>query len=209
VTATALPLRSTTSPAWARAALADPLALLDDHAHLERKAASNALALLTRWPGGAGEAGGERWARVLAQVAKDEAEHLALVLRLLEERGGALRRVHANPYAAALRACVRTGRGLDELVDRLLVCALIEARSCERFERLAEVAEDGELRRLYRGLLASERGHFAIFLDLARSLPGARGVEARWETLLDEEARILAAQAPGVRMHAGDPGRVG
>ena len=159
--------------------------------------------------GGEGDAeAAEHWSRVLATVAKDEAEHLVLVLRILRGRGGALGRVHANPYAAALRSRVRQGRGLDELLDRLLVSALIEARSCERFERLAEVAEDGELRRLYRGLLASERGHFRIFLDLARTLPGAREVEARWEALLEEEAGILRDLPPGPRMHAGDPGTV-
>ena len=203
-----LPLRTRTSVAWARAALADPLALLDDHAHLERKAASNALALLTRWPrpaAGAPDDLAARWPRVLATVAKDEAEHLALVVRILGRRGGALGRSHANPYAAALRDRVRRGRGADELVDRLLVCALIEARSCERFERLAEVAEDDELRRLYRGLLASERGHYRIFLDLARAVPGGGDVGARWARWLDDEARVLAAQHPGPRMHAGDP----
>lgn len=207
-----LPLRSRTSAAWAHAALADPLALLDDHAHLERKAASNALALLTRWPQSTTGAAGDstslaaRWSKVLAAVAKDESEHLVLVVKILGRRGGVLGRVHANPYAAGLHALVRRGRGADELVDRLLVCALIEARSCERFERLAEVAEDDELRRLYRGLLASERGHYRIFLDLAYAIPGADEVEARWAGLLDEEARVLAAQPPGARMHAGDPG---
>lgn len=201
-----LPLRSRTSTDWARAALADPLALLDDHAHLERKAAANALALLTRWPAPAVEGdAAAHWSRVLAAVAKDEAEHLVLVLKILRARGGALGRAHANPYAAALRERVRTGRGLEELVDRLLVCALIEARSCERFERLAEVAEDPELRRLYRGLLASERGHFRIFLDLARELPGAGDVQRRWEVLLEEEASILETLPPGPQMHAGDP----
>ena len=202
-----LPLLSRTSTAWARAALAEPLALLDDHAHLERKAASNALALLTRWPRRAegDEAAAGRWTRVLASVAKDESEHLALVVKILGRRGGVLGRVHANPYAAALHALVRRGRGADELVDRLLVCALIEARSCERFERLAEVAEDEELRRLYRGLLASERGHFRIFLDLAHAVPGGHRVEARWAALLEAEAQVLAEQPPGARMHAGDP----
>jgi len=212
VSAELLPLRSRTSTAWARAALADPLALLDDHAHLERKAASNALALLTRWPkpaaGREDQALAARWSKVLAAVAKDESEHLALVVKILGRRGGVLGRLHANPYAAGLRDLVRRGRGADELVDRLLVCALIEARSCERFERLAEVAEDDELRRLYRGLLASERGHYRIFLDLAHAVPAAQDVEGRWGALLDEEARILAAQPPGARMHAGDPDAV-
>ncbi len=209
-----LPLRSETSQAWARAALADPLALLDDHAHLERKAAGNALALLNRWPSGRGEGpppaaelqAAQHWARVLTGIARDEIEHLGLVLRILKRRGRALSRVHANAYASALRRLVRPGGGLGELVDRLLVSALIEARSCERFVRLGEVAEDDELRRLYRGLEASERGHYRVFFELARTLPGADGVEARWAELLDEEAAILAAQPPGPRMHAGEEG---
>lgn len=207
-----LPLRTRTPPSWAQAALEEPLALLNDHAHLERKAASNALALLQRWPRGDGDpaadadhAPGGRWAEALADVARDEVEHLALVLRLLASRGGRLSRHHANPYAAALHALVRTGRGDEELLDRLLVSALIEARSCERFGALAQAAGDPELRALYRGLLASERGHFRAFLGLADLLAPPAEVHARLEALLDEEARVLAAQRPGARMHAGAP----
>lgn len=205
-----LPLRTRTPPSWALAALAQPLALLSDHAHLERKAAVNALALLQRWPrgdGGPGEAGTDRaagrWAAALADVARDEVEHLALVLRLLAARGGQLSRHHANPYAAALHALVRTGQGAEELLDRLLISALIEARSCERFGALAQAAGDAELRALYRGLLASERGHFRAFLGLAGLLAAPAQVDARLGALLDEEARVLAAQRPGPRMHAG------
>ena len=201
-----LPLRSATSEAWARAALADPAALLDDHAHLERKAAANALELLPRAPAGLGDAARTRWARTLAAIAREEAEHLGAVLRALAARGGVPSRVHKNPYAAALRATARPGAA--ETLDRLLACALIEARSCERFGALARAAEDADLRALYRGLSASERGHARAFVDLAAlAVPaGARGsVQARLEALLDEEARILASQAPGPRMHAGEP----
>ncbi len=214
-----LPLCSRTSAAWAAAALAEPLALLADHAHLERKAASNALALLPRWPrgGGGGASGGAsgsaaaddgagRWASVLAGVARDESEHLALVLRLLHERGGRLSRHHVNPYAAGLHALVRTGRGSAELLDRLLVSALIEARSCERFAALAAAAAEPALRALYRGLLASERGHARAFLRLAELVAQAREGQARLRELLPAEAAVLAAQAPGPRMHSGEPG---
>jgi tRNA-(ms[2]io[6]A)-hydroxylase len=209
-----LPLRSRTPDAWAARALADPRALLDDHAHLEKKAAANALALLNRWPrslaasdaadGGAGTRGGvDGWVRALAAVARDEVEHLGLVLRALARRGGRLSRGHANPYAAALHGLVRTGSGPGEVLDRLLVAALIEARSCERFAALLRAGPPDDLRALYRGLEASERGHFRVFLDLARSLPGAPDHEARWSWFLDREASILAAQAPGPRMHSG------
>jgi tRNA-(ms[2]io[6]A)-hydroxylase len=204
-------LRTQTSAAWASAALAEPLALLDDHAHLEQKAAQNALGLIHRWPAAEdGRTGGRSpeaslWARRLALVARDEIEHLGLVLRLLEARGGRLRRLHRNPYAADLHALVRVGAGPLELLDRLLVSALIEARSCERFERLASVVTDGELRRLYAGLTASERGHQRLFLELACLVVRPAEASPRWADLLAAEARILAAQSPGPRMHAGEP----
>lgn len=221
-----LPLRTRTPRAWAVAALADPVALLNDHAHLEKKAAANALGLLPRRPEGRGEAGasgptgsdgeggpgghperdGSAWDRTLAAVARDEVDHLVAVLRALERRGGRLSATHRNPYAAALHALVRTGDGKRELLDRLLVCALIEARSCERFEALVEACEDEALRALYRGLCASEHGHYRVFVELARSVVDADVVTARFSELLDAEARILAAQPPGPRMHAGSPG---
>jgi tRNA-(ms[2]io[6]A)-hydroxylase len=201
---------------WAERALSEPLALLDDHAHLEKKAAANALALLNRWPrglvesegGGAGpRAGAEAWVRALAAVARDEVEHLGLVLRALARRGGRMSRGHANPYAAALHGLVRTGSGPGEVLDRLLVAALIEARSCERFAALVRVCSDDDLRSLYRGLASSERGHFRVFLGLARSVPGAPDLDARWDHFLSEEARLLSQQSPGPRMHSGSPER--
>lgn len=202
-----LPLSSRTSAAWARAALADPRALLDDHAHLERKAAANALALLTRVPADAGPEARAAWARALAAVARDETEHLGLVLRTLARRGGAPSRLHRNPYAADLHRLVRTGGGREELLDHLLVCALIEARSCERFEALAAAALDAEpeLHALFHGLTASERGHHRLFVELAVTVAGEDAAAARWRTLLDAEARVLAAQPPGPRVHAGEP----
>lgn len=195
-----LPLRYRTPPIWAAGALCDPLALLADHAHLEKKAAANALELLNRWPEPAPP---ENWVQVCTAVARDECEHLAVVTRLLARRGGRLPRSHRNPYANALRQLVRLGRGQEELVDRLLISALIEARSCERFWLLAEACADVELARLYRGLYASEHGHYRVFLDLARDLPDRPKVDGRWSSLLDDEARIIARQPPGPRMHSG------
>ncbi len=209
----ALPgLRTTTTLAWARAALADPLALLDDHAHLEKKAAVNALDLLERWPefrpvrsGEAPAALVRDWTAAMTAVARDEIEHLGAVLREIAARRGSMRRTHRNPYAAGLRRLVRTGAGPDELVDRLLVSALIEARSCDRFRALHEACEDARLRRLYGTLFASEDGHRRRFLGFALRLPGARDVERRWVDLLDAEAALLAAQPPGHLIHGGEP----
>ncbi|WP_337175441.1 tRNA isopentenyl-2-thiomethyl-A-37 hydroxylase MiaE [Paludisphaera sp.] len=197
-----LPLLSRTPDAWAVRALREPLALLNDHAYLEKKAAANALELLNRWPEPAPP---DVWTTTLASVAHDEAAHLSSVLRLMGRRGGRLERTHRNPYANALRQHVRKGRGNEELVDRLLISALIEARSCERFLALARATTttDRELARFYNRLGSSELGHYRVFLMLAGHVLPPDVVDARWAELLEAEAAILAAQSPGPRMHSG------
>lgn len=196
-----LPLRYRTPPGWAAAVLARPLELLNDHAHLEKKAAANALELLNRWPEPAPP---ENWVAAMTAVARDEVEHLAVVCRILARRGGRLTRQHGNRYAGDLRALVRQGTGPGELVDRLMVSALIEARSCERFKLLGDAcADDAELRKLYRGLWASEHGHYRTFIQLAEEIQDEGLVKKRWDEMLDAEARIIAGQAEGARMHSG------
>ena len=196
-----LPLRYQTLPQWATAALRQPLELLNDHAHLEKKAAANALELLNRWPEPSPP---ENWVAAVTAVARDEVEHLATVCRILARRGGRLTRQHSNRYAADLRALVRQGEGRDELVDRLMVSALIEARSCERFKLLGEAcADDAELRKLYRGLWASEHGHYRTFIQLAEEIQTREKVRRRWDQMLDAEAKIIERQAPGSKMHSG------
>ena len=193
-----LPLHSRTPLDWGRAVLADPIALLIDHAFLEKKAATNAMELLTRWP----DDWLEGWVETMTAVARDEANHLAQVVRILLLRGGRMERFHKNPYANALRHLVRKGEPVEQL-DRLLVAAVIEVRSCERFSVLAEASEDAELSAFYRSLYASEFGHYTVFLKLARRFTKPATVEARWQEMLAAEAEILAAQAPGPRIHSG------
>jgi len=196
-----LPLRYQTLPQWATAALRQPLELLNDHAHLEKKAATNALELLNRWPEPSPP---ENWVAAMTAVARDEVEHLATVCRILARRGGRLTRQHSNRYAADLRALVRQGEGRDELVDRLMVSALIEARSCERFKLLGEAcADDAELRKLYQGLWASEHGHYRTFIQLAEEIQTREKVRRRWDQMLDAEAKIIERQVPGSKMHSG------
>lgn len=196
-----LPLRSRTPDTWAHQALGAPLELLNDHAHLEKKAATNALELVNRWPDPTPP---EYWVEKMTAIARDEVEHLGIVTRLLARRGGKLSKQHTNAYASALRDLVRLGHGSEELVDRLMVSALIEARSCERFEVLSRICDDVELAKLYRGLWASEHGHYIVFIELAHKVIQDRAaVEARWEEFLNAEADILAQQAAGSRMHSG------
>jgi tRNA-(ms[2]io[6]A)-hydroxylase len=203
----ALPLHSHTPIEWGRAVLAHPISLLIDHAFLEKKAATNALELLTRWPNGWTEG----WVETMTGVARDEAAHLAQVMRILLRRGGRLDRVHKNAYANSLRELVRKGEP-EEILDRLLISAVIEARSCERFAVLAAAAGDGEtsdeeLASLYQALHSSELGHYRVFLKLAVKIAGKAAVEARWQQMLALEAQILARQAAGPRMHSGFPGQ--
>jgi tRNA 2-(methylsulfanyl)-N6-isopentenyladenosine37 hydroxylase len=195
-----LPLRFVTREEWAGRALAQPLELLNDHAHLEKKAATNALELLNRWPEPAPP---ENWVAAMTAVARDEVEHLAVVTRILARRGGRLTKSHANPYASELHKLVRKGLGPQELIDRLMISALIEARSCERFKLLGDaVQDDAELRKLYRGLWASEHGHYRTFIQLAEELLPADVVTKRWDWMLEAEARIIQRQPRGSRMHS-------
>ena len=195
-----LPLHSRTPLEWGHAVLAEPFALLIDHAFLEKKAATNALELLTRWPNDWMDG----WVEAMTGVARDEMGHLAQVMRILLGRGGRLDRFHKNPYANALRQLVRKA-SRQELLDRLLVAALIEVRSCERFSVLASAAASGdeELAAFYRSLHASELGHYRIFLHLAGKFTRLNEVETRWQEMLAAEAEILAAQEVGPRIHSG------
>lgn len=200
VSVDSLPLRSRTPLSWAHTALADPIALLNDHAFLEMKAAQNAMDLMTRWP----NTWLPGWVEAMTSVARDEAAHLAQVTRVLIKRGGRLVRSHKAAYPRDLRARVRNG-GSDELLDRLCVSALIEARSCERFAVLAEAAAENEpeLAKFYHALFASEMGHYKIFLKLANKIAAPEIVARRWSEWLDLEAEILAAQKPGSLIHSG------
>ena len=195
-----LPLHSRTPIEWGRAVLADPISLLIDHAFLERKAANNAMELLTRWPNDWIEG----WVETMAGVARDETAHLAQVMRLLLDRGGRLDRTHKNSYANSLRLLVRKGEPA-EVLDRLLVSALIEVRSCERFAVLAAASEDSELALFYRALYSSEFGHYKVFLKLACKIASEAAVESRWQQLLAAEAQILAREPAGPRIHSGFP----
>lgn len=193
-----LPLHSLTPVEWGRSVLAEPTRLLIDHAFLEKKAATNALELLTRWPNDWLEG----WVETMTSVARDEVAHLAQVVRILTSRGERLDRFHKNPYANDLRRLVRKGEPV-ELLDRLLVAALIEVRSCERFSVLAAASTDAELTAFYRSLFASELGHYKVFLHLARQFHRPAAVEERWQKMLAAEAEILAKQEPGPRIHSG------
>ena len=195
----ALPLTVKTPDSWAEIALADPLQLLNDHAHLEKKAVTNVLELLPRWPAGKKSS---RWVRVLSAIARDEVSHLATVSRLIETYGGEMSKKHKSEYAVMLRELVRSGGGDKELIDRLLISALLELRSCERFEILSRLCRDHKLAKLYRALWASEHGHYRIFIELAKSVGSIKEIDTRWREVLRAEGVIIKKQRVGSSIHS-------
>jgi tRNA-(ms[2]io[6]A)-hydroxylase len=201
-----LPLIRSTPPQWAKFVLQNTNALLSDQVYLEKKAANNALEFLNLWPGAEAP---EHWLSSVASIARDETLHLQAVLKLLEKRGGVLEPVHKNPYANDLRNLIRKGRGNEDLVDRLIISALIEARSCERLIRLAEDNSDEELRQFYGGLVASENGHYRMFLDMAGKVAPTAEVDQRWKELLEKESDIIENQPVGFKIHSGTPTPLG
>ncbi len=188
-----------TDAAWVEAAMSDVDAVLVDHAHCEMKAASNALSLAARYPGDL------ELVRALTDLAREEIEHFQRVLRLLEERGVALGAPPVDAYAADLRraanALPRDPGPSASLVDRLLVGALIEARSCERFKLLADATAEAPGREamhaLWSELLAAEARHYRTFVDLATRAAGGdrERVAARLGGIARAEGAIVAGLA--------------
>ena len=203
-------LHGRTPERWVDAALADLPTLLRDHAALELKAAQQAQRLIWKY----GMRGTARTAcaaattranlRVkLSRLAREELRHFERVLALMERRGIELEPVSASRYAAALHAEIADGEPAC-LVETLIVCAVIEARSCERFYSLLPRLEprDPELARFYASLLDSEARHFRDYLALARSAAGSP-IERRIGEFLELDAALVASADTQLRFHSG------
>jgi tRNA-(ms[2]io[6]A)-hydroxylase len=181
-----------TARAWVEVALADLDAVHRDHLHCERKAAQSALSLVRSYPERA------ELVAAVARLAHEETAHVVQVSQLLARRGVAPAYDLGDEYAAALRAHVR-GREPDRLLDRLLVFALIEARSAERLGLLGASIPDESTATLYRGLAAAEERHRDTFLELAAGVSPA--APARLAELCAHEAAIVAALPVRARIH--------
>jgi tRNA 2-(methylsulfanyl)-N6-isopentenyladenosine37 hydroxylase len=179
-------LREPSDPRWLPLALEHFNEVLVDHAHCEKKAAANALSMLQAYPELPG------LPAQMARLAREESAHLAKVLDLMAARGLTLGRDAGDPYAQGLQKAIRTSHE-GRKVDRLLVAAIIEARSCERLSLLAEGLEDPMLRRFYGELAQSEDGHQSLFYRLAVTAMGGdeASVKARLDELLIHEAEVL------------------
>jgi tRNA-(ms[2]io[6]A)-hydroxylase len=190
-----LRLVAETDPAWAEWAVGHLPEILLDHAHCERKAAGAAVALLFRYPNV------RSIQEPLSSLAREELGHFETVLAHLDRLGLSLRAQRPGPYAAGLHRAVRS-REPGRMLDSLLCCALIEARSCERLGLLASALPDPGLARLYEGLLAAEARHRAIYVELAGREAGADPVRERLAELALHEAEVLGAAPLLPRLHA-------
>jgi tRNA-(ms[2]io[6]A)-hydroxylase len=192
-------LGTATPAAWLDAAESRLPELLLDHANCELKAASTALGFLYRYPERA------QLAQRMSRLAREELRHFEQVRSMMEDLGVPFERLAASRYAGRLREAVRSEEP-GKLLDMLLVGALIEARSCERFAALAPRLPE-RLRRFYEGLLASESRHFEHYLAFARTECGisAEEVEERLAELKALEAELVVQPDPQFRFHSGPP----
>ena len=200
VPATIAQFLDTATPAkWVSVASARLPEMLLDHANCELKAASTALGFLYRYP--------ERTklAQRMSRLAREELRHFEQVRSLMEEMDVPFERLSASRYAGSLRAAVRAEEPY-KLLDMLLIGALIEARSCERFAVLAPHLPE-KLGKFYNGLLASEARHFEHYIAFARSECGIDDAEidARLEELKTLEAELISAPDEQFRFHSGTP----
>lgn len=179
---------------WVEGALTDIPLLLQDHANCEKKAAGTAMNLLFRY------SDRPELQVLLAQLVREEMLHYEQVLEIMQARGIPYRQVPAARYAAGLREHVRHGEP-DRLVDILIVGAFVEARSCERFEKIAPHL-DAELARFYTFLLRSEARHFEYYLDLARRYSPCP-IDDRVALFRSVEAELVLSPDAEVRFHSG------
>lgn len=186
-----------TPSAWVEWALEHPDLLLIDHAHCEKKAAGTALNLMFRY------VDRPELLDALSQLAREELLHFEQVLQLMRQRGIEFGHLAPSRYASGLRAAARHGEP-GRLVDVLIIGALIEARSCERFAALAPHVDD-DLGRYYRYLLKSESRHFEDYLRLAR-LYSPEEIDTRLADFRAIEHDLITGTDQSFRFHSGVPG---
>jgi tRNA-(ms[2]io[6]A)-hydroxylase len=191
-------LRAATPRGWIDAALEDLPTLLVDHANCEKKAASTALALIFAYPED------RPLAVALSRLAREELKHFEQVERLMRKLEISHRRLKPGRYASELRKLVRTHEPKRKL-DLMIVHALIEARSCERF-RLLSKRLPPEVRDLYEQLERSEARHFEIYLEFAQREFDAGEIAARLELIATREAELATQPDRELRFHSGPPG---
>jgi tRNA-(ms[2]io[6]A)-hydroxylase len=192
-----LGLKLPTDPRWVNLAEKDLAEILTDHAYCEQKAATSCISLIQMYPDK------PELVKGLAPIVTEEWGHFRLVLLELERRQLKLGYQRKDEYVNELFKFEKKGGSReDRLLERLLICALIEARSCERFRLLSIGLAEDDLKEFYHKFMVSEAGHYRLFIDLAKTYFPEEVVKARWQAYLDKEAEILEnLELRGDRMH--------
>jgi tRNA-(ms[2]io[6]A)-hydroxylase len=192
-----LGLELPTDPRWVNIAEQHLEDILVDHAYCEQKAASSGISLIVQYPEK------EKLVEVLTALVAEEWSHFERVLAELKKRGWGLARQRKDEYVDRLMQLIRKGGSREQhLMEKLLIHALIEARSCERFKILWKNIPDAALAEFYHELMISEAGHYKTFLQLAKEYVDEAIVMDRWHELLEQEAEIVRTlEVRGDRMH--------
>jgi tRNA 2-(methylsulfanyl)-N6-isopentenyladenosine37 hydroxylase len=192
-----LGLHLPTDPRWVNLAEISLEDILTDHAYCEQKAATSCISLIQRYPDKT------ELLNELSPIVTEEWGHFRLVLQELQKRNLQLGKQRKDEYVNKLSQFeVKGGREEDRLLDKLLICALIEARSCERFKRLSEGLNDDYLRNFYRRFMESEAGHYVTFIELAETYIDKEKVRKRWNEWLVYEADVMKnLEMRGDRIH--------
>lgn len=192
-----LKLKLPTDPRWVNLAEMDLGDILTDHAYCEQKAATSIISLIQAYPDRAD------MVRDLAPIVTEEWGHFRAVLAELDKRELPLGRQRKDEYVNALLKFQKKGGSRDQnLLEKLLTCGLIEARSCERFRLLSLYISDESLRKFYHKFMIAEAGHYILFLKLAKRYFGKEVVEKRWQEYLEFEAELMTSmELRGDRMH--------
>lgn len=192
-----LGLKLPTDPRWVNLAEMELEEILTDHAYCEQKAATFCITLIQQFPDR------KELVEELAPIVTEEWGHFRSVLAELDKRNLQLGKQRKDEYVNQLMAFQQKGGGPDNsLLEKLLTCALIEARSCERFRLLSLGLEDEDLRKFYHKFMVAEAGHYHLFIELARKYFTRERTDKRWQEYLDKEAEILKSlELRGDRMH--------
>jgi len=191
-----LGLKFETSTSWAEIAKNDLQQILTDHAFAEQKAASNAVSIIINY------SEETELVKEMSNIAIEEMEHFRMVHELMIAREMKLGREQTNDYAKHLHKFFpKTKNRTDALIQRLLIAALIEARSCERFKVFSENLNDRELSDFYKELMVSEANHYTIFLGFARQFQNRIIVDEKWQALLDYEADFMKNRGGKAKVH--------
>ncbi len=192
-----LGLHLPTDPRWVNLAHISLEEILTDHAYCEQKAAVSCISLIQRYPDK------EKLVIELSPLVTEEWGHFRLVLAELQKRNLRLGKQRKDEYVNKLMLFQKKGGSVEErFLDRILIFALIEARSCERFKRLSEGLADTYLRNFYRRFMESEAGHYSLFIDLAENYADKNTVRQRWEQWLTYESEIIKElEVRGDRIH--------